>query len=154
MQPALQRIQIEPNEVFLSEQQQVNALLGMANRARSTPPDMDYQVTIPSPLFPVLVNILTQLAQGKSVSVVPQGKTLTTQQAAVLLGVSRQFFVRLLDEDKLPYHNVGTHRRVYLSDVLAYRTQRDGKRRAALQDLTRRQVEDGSYDKPYVPGEE
>ena len=152
MQPARQLARIEPDEVFLSQQQQVDALLGMANRAMAEGPDMNYRVNIPAPLFPVLVNILTQLAKGRSVSVVPQGKALTTQMAANLLGVSRQFFVRLLDEGKLAFHNVGTHRRVYLADVLAFRDQRDDKRRIALGDLTRRQVEDGSYDQVYVPG--
>jgi excisionase family DNA binding protein len=154
MQSAFQLARIESNEVFLSQQQQVDALLRMASRAMAGGPDMNYRMEIPSPLFPVLVNILEQLAKGRAVSLVPQGQTLTTQVAANLLGVSRQFFVRLLDEGKLPFHNVGTHRRVYLTDVLAFRDQRDDKRRATLRELTRQQVEDGSYDQVYVPGDD
>jgi excisionase family DNA binding protein len=153
MQPALQLAKIESNEVFLSHQQQVDALLFSAQRAMAGP-DANYHLEIPSALFPVLLNILEQLVKGRSVSVVPKGQTLTTQKAADLLGVSRQYFVRLLDEGQLPFHNVGTHRRVYLTDVLAYRDQRDEKRRSTLRELTRRQVADGSYDQVYVPDDD
>ena len=150
MQPALQTARLDSNQIFLSQQQQIEALLAIARRAEEGP-SMQFQLGIPAVLFPVLVNILEQLAQGKSVSVVAQGQTLTTQVAANLLGVSRQYFVRLLDEGKLPFHHVGTHRRAYLSDVLAFRDQRDDQRRTTLRELTRQQVEDGSYDQVYVP---
>jgi excisionase family DNA binding protein len=141
---------IETSEIFLSHQNQVDALLGMAGQA-DRGADSRYLLRVPAELYPVLVRILQELAAGRSVSVVPQGQTLTTQLAANLLGVSRQFFVRLLDQGDLPYHQVGTHRRVYMVDVLAYRDRRDEKRRATLRDLTRREVEDGIYDQVYVP---
>ena len=128
----------------------MEALLAIARLAEEGA-SIEVQLGIPAVLLPVLVNILDHLAQGKSVSVVEQKQALTTQVAANLLGVSRQYFVRLLDEGKLPCHHVGTHRRVYLSDVLAFRDQRDDQRRTTLRELTRQQVEDGSYDQAYVP---
>jgi hypothetical protein len=42
---------------------------------------------------------------------------------------------------------VGTHRRLYVRDVLAYKLQRDGKRRRILDDLTRAEAEEGLYDR-------
>jgi excisionase family DNA binding protein len=71
---------------------------------------------------------------------------LTTIEAARMLGVSRQFLVKLLEHDGIPYHMVGTHRRIYVRDLLAYKAKRDFKRRKIPDDLTRAEAEDGLYD--------
>ena len=48
---------------------------------------------------------------------------MTTQQVARLLGVSRPFVVKLIDDGKLPGHKVGTHRRVYTRDAIEYKSR-------------------------------
>ena len=40
-----------------------------------------------------------------------------TVEAARILGVSRQYFIQLLQEEQIPFHMAGTHRRVYVRDV-------------------------------------
>ena len=64
-----------------------------------------------------------------------------------MLGVSRQFLIGQLERNEIPFHLVGTHRRVYARDVLAYKMQRDGKRRRILDELTRAETAEGLYDR-------
>lgn len=85
------------------------------------------------------------LARGDSITVVPIGKELTTQQAADLLNVSRQFLVRLLDEKRLPFCKTGKRRRLRIDDVLAFKERRDKERRAGLRELSQVTQEYGGY---------
>lgn len=82
------------------------------------------QVELPEPIYQVLVQVADALAAGKAVTVAPTSTTLTTQQAADLLGVSRPTVVRIIEAGDLPADRVGNRRRVRLSDVLAYRERR------------------------------
>ena len=76
-----------------------------------------------------------------------EDEAFTTQAAANFLGVSRQFFVRLLDEDQLPFHHVGTHRRVFFKDLVTYQRKRSQKRQAALDKMTKDVVAVGLDDR-------
>ncbi|WP_166353042.1 helix-turn-helix domain-containing protein [Phytoactinopolyspora limicola] len=106
------------------------------------------QVPLPLEVYEVLVQVVAAMKAGKAIAVAPLEQRLTTQQAADLLGISRPTLVKLLDEHEIPYEQPGRHRRVRLSDVLAYRDRRRQERRARLDDMTRQAVEDGLYDVP------
>ena len=93
-------------------------------------------VTVPTEAFELFLDILAQMANGNAVSIVPVHAELTTQQAAVMLGVSRPFLVALLDEGKIPFRMVGTHRRIRAGDVLAYKEKDAAYRRSVADELT------------------
>jgi excisionase family DNA binding protein len=86
------------------------------------------KIPIPRALYTILSRIVSELEAGQPVSVIPVRQELTTQKAASLLGVSRQFLVRLLDQGEIPFHRSGTHRRIYSDDLLAFKRQRDASR--------------------------
>jgi excisionase family DNA binding protein len=102
---------------------------------------------LPGSVYAFLVQLIADLQAGKSVSIIQSEATLTTVEAANMLGVSRQFVVKLLDSDQIPHHKVGTHRRIYMRDLLKYKAERDGRRRKALDDLVEAEIKDGLYDR-------
>jgi excisionase family DNA binding protein len=101
---------------------------------------------LPPSAFNALKVIVEGMARGQTMTLVPHGKELTTQEAAELLHVSRPHLVKLLDTGTIPHHKVGTHRRVRIEDVLDYREQRAESRREKLDELTRLSEElEGGY---------
>ncbi len=93
-------------------------------------------VTLPEPLRDLLLQGVHHLRRGNRVSLLSFGRLLTTQQAAELLGMSRPYLIRLLDQGELPYEMVGTHRRLGLDEVLRYRRTRSERRRGTLRELS------------------
>jgi excisionase family DNA binding protein len=92
-------------------------------------------MTIPVSAFRLLADILTQMARGNAVTLIPINAELTTQQAADILNVSRPFLIKLIEDGQIPYRKVGTHRRIRFEDLMVYKRDIDNKRRAVLADL-------------------
>ena len=103
-------------------------------------------IAIPASVFYVLERVAEVLARGDAITVVPVGKEVTTQQAADLLNISRQYLVRLLEQVKVPYSKTGKHRRLRIEDVLAYKEGRDRERDAQLDELASMSEEAGGYE--------
>lgn len=103
-------------------------------------------IGIPGSAFEALRLVVDAMSKGQTVVLAPQEEELTSQQAADLLRVSRPHLVKLLEAGEIPFHRVGTHRRVRLEDVLAYRGKRSQDRREKLDELTQLSEDfDGGY---------
>ena len=94
------------------------------------------EVELPAGLASMLSRAAEMMADGYDVAVVPHQTEVTPRQAAELLNISRPYLVSLLDRGEIPFHRVGTHRRMRLPDVLDYKRQRDSARDAELQRLS------------------
>jgi len=92
----------------------------------------DIVVPLPARALRLITDVLTAMAERQPVSLVPYTAELTTQQVAEFLNVSRPYVVGLIDKDEIPHRMVGTHRRVLMSDLIAYKKKSDAKRRAAI----------------------
>lgn len=93
-------------------------------------------LAVPQPVFEVLKIVADQMGKGRAISVVPTKMLVTTQQAADLLGSSRQHVVKLLTGEDIPYVKVGTHRRIRIEDLIEYKRRRESTRDEALRRLS------------------
>jgi excisionase family DNA binding protein len=89
-------------------------------------------VRIPQFAMDMLMEILKNMAEGRSVSVIFTDAELTTQQAADMLNVSRPHLVKLLEDGQIAHRKTGSHRRIRLEDLVRYRNQLDLARSKSL----------------------
>jgi excisionase family DNA binding protein len=99
--------------------------------------ELEEEVVIPMSVFRLLTDILTQMARGNAVTLMPLNEELTTQQAADILNVSPPFLISLIEEGKIPDRKVGNYRRIRLEDLMMYKEDIDKKRLQTLEELTR-----------------
>ncbi|MBK9179970.1 MAG: helix-turn-helix domain-containing protein [Acidimicrobiales bacterium] len=127
----------------------VRALEGIAPQVGQTPrlvgPD-GVEIELPEGIHALLVSIVENLQAGNGVSVIPMHAELTTVEAAEILNVSRPFLIKQIEAGVLPHHMVGTHRRLRLADVLAYRDRVDAEAEDALAAMTAEAEDLGLYD--------
>lgn len=120
-------------------------LHALASHPRITTDDGSV-LDLPQLVLEARAEFLEAAADGERALVFRSPENLTTEQAAAVLSVSRPTVVRLVEAGKLPARMVGTHRRLALGDVLAYREASTAKRGAALNEMARKAEELGLYD--------
>jgi excisionase family DNA binding protein len=139
-----------PVRKSVSPEQAVDPVHDLFDTLKKYAPKLVGPDGVPNPLPPDLPAFLLRLCESvkaaEPLTIFEDEVELTTAEAARVLSVSRQFLVQLLEQNAIPFHKTGTHRRVYARDVFAYKAKRDAERRKILDDLTRAEIEEGVYD--------
>jgi len=99
--------------------------------------DRRESISIPQGAVRLFLDALTQLDQGRAVTITAGKVELTTQEVADYLNVSRPYVVGLIESEKLPARLVGTHRYVSIADLIKFDEEDRKARRAALDELAR-----------------
>jgi excisionase family DNA binding protein len=132
-----QREQREMIEVYAKIREAEAKLIGVGGKTE----------ILPNNLYSFLLRLLADLRAGQPITILQSRQELTTMEASKIVGVSRQFLVQLLEKGEIPFHMTGTHRRVYVRDLLAYKAKRDTSRRKILDDLAKHEFDEGTYDR-------
>jgi excisionase family DNA binding protein len=104
------------------------------------------KIKVPLSALKLLSDILKTMAEGKLVSIVPVSTELTTQAAAEMLGCSRPYLVKLLEEGKIAFTKVGKHRRIKYDDIIRYIKQMKEQQRKHIIEIMNDDEETGLYD--------
>jgi excisionase family DNA binding protein len=134
-------------EALLAEQGQRTLAACLASRLQTQhiqildEQNQPHQVELPTSALRLLVDILSELADGNAVKVVPIHAELTTQEAADLLNVSRPHVVKLVEDGELPFHWAGKHRRVRFADLMRFKEARERASEQAMAELARQAQE-------------
>ena len=100
-------------------------------------PESNEIIEIPLKAFTLLKSILSNMAEGKSMALILSDSKISTQQAANILNVSRPHLVKLLENGKIPFRKVGSHRRIQLNDLIDYKIKIKANKRAYLNELAK-----------------
>lgn len=85
-------------------------------------------VQLPPAALKLIGQLLGLMSDGRPVTLMPAKQELTTVEAAHYLNVSRPFVIKEIEEGRLPYRKVGTHRRIAFDELVEY-----AKRMRAMQ---------------------
>jgi len=100
--------------------------------------DNNTDLTIPVSAIHMLADILSQMALGNAISIIPIHAELTTQQAADMLNVSRPFLIKkILNTGKLKFHKAGSRRKIYFKDLMAYKERQKQESADILAELAK-----------------
>lgn len=133
---------------LLPPKQEVSQLALVPTKRRTpTLIDADGKKTeLPDEMLDLLSFVMKAWKHGQGITVTVQSQLVTTQEAADLIGCSRQHVVSLMNSGALPGRKIGTHRRIKLEDVLRFIHDEDKRRDQAMDELVALTEEMGGYE--------
>lgn len=104
------------------------------------------KLVLPLSAVKLLTEILKNISEGRMISILPVAAELTTQKAAEILGCSRPFVIKLLEEKRIPFTKIGKHRRIMVEDVMKYKAHLKAEQKQNLIEMMSDDEESGLYD--------
>lgn len=113
---------LDPSELTPEDFKEVERLLAevFGERRPALVSASGERLELPQPVFDMLVHVLRSIKERRAVVMLPEDEAFTTQAAADYLGMSRPFLIGLLEKGEIPFHYVGSHRRVLFRDLMNY----------------------------------
>jgi len=108
------------------------------------------KIKIPRAALEMLVDILKATSQGKPITIIPVDTEMTTGAAADLLGCSRPYVVKLLEQGEIPFTKVGRHRRLKFEDVMAYKKRMKARQKELIIQIMQADEKAGLYSQPTI----
>jgi len=145
---------LDPSELSPEDFKEVERLLAevFGERRPALVSASGERLDLPQPVFEMLIHVLRSIKERRAVVMLPEDEAFTTQAAADYLGMSRPFLIGLLEKGEIPFHYVGSHRRVLFRDLTNYENNRDVARREGMGRLFQK-VQDAGLDDATYTGE-
>ena len=131
-----ERLVLEKLEQALATATSAKVLIGHQEQA----------IELPGAVFQLLQQVVRHTGEGKMFFIQDKEETLTTQEAADILDVSRPYLIKLLETGKIPFVKVGTHRRIRANDLMSFKVQLEHEQDEVIAEMARLSQELGLYD--------
>jgi excisionase family DNA binding protein len=140
---------------FVPKEEQSAPILGIAQSMQDQPETgfslmcpNGARVPLPASLAKMLLAAAQALTRKNAITMIVRSSWLTTQEAADMMGYSRQVVVDLIKKEKLKATKLDgtTHRRIKLSDLLEFIDKEDTQRAEAMAQLIAHTEEFGGYE--------
>lgn len=126
--------------------------LGGLEKGRSKKPSASLklghgkEIPLPTSLTILVVQALSKAAEGKKIVLIEENDEVSPEEAAAFLHVSRPYLVKRLTAGEIPFHKVGSHRRLLMSDLIEYKRKRRQRSLETLQHLREEAEAIGLYE--------
>ena len=100
----------------------------------TTPDGQRKDAELSPKMLAAIAAVLERLGSNREALIVHEEAEMTPEEAAKVLGVSRPLVYQRMDDGRLPFRMVGSHRRIQLRDVLALKPSEE-RRKAAAREL-------------------
>jgi excisionase family DNA binding protein len=143
---------LDPSELTPEDFKEVDRLLAevFEQRRPALVSASGEQLELPQPVFDMLIHVLRSVRERRAVVMLPEDEAFTTQAAAEYLGMSRPFLIGLLEKGEIPFHYVGSHRRILFRELMDYENKRDATRREGMAGLLQKVQEAGLDESGYA----
>lgn len=89
-------------------------------------------IQVPPQALKVIAQVLGAMSERRPIVLMPSKQEVSTVEAANFLNVSRPFVIKEIEQGRLPYRMVGTHRRIAFNDLMQYAEKMRACQQSAL----------------------